>query len=322
MTLSPARPDLADIAGNPRPKGIEPGTLRTADGIELRYAVTPSQRFATRGTILLLQGRNEAIEKYFETIEDLSARGYCVLTFDWRGQGGSQRVTRNPAKGHITHFDAYFRDFEAVFRDVALPDCRGPYAVLAHSMGAAVAILGAKAFLNRIERIVASAPLVALAGARPRTNQFFVAANLLRWTGFSGLPVRGGRGAAAYTPARNPLTSDRHRFERNRRLAAEAPHLFVNGPTAGWLAAATGAMRRLDDSDVIAELHVPTLIVTAGADAVVSSAAAERLGWRMRSGHVLALPEARHELLQEADRFRAPFLAAADAFIGGAMPEA
>jgi lysophospholipase len=37
----------------------------------------------------------------------------------------------------------------------------------------------------------------------------------------------------------------------------------------------------------------------------------------MRLGSILTLDGARHELLQEADRYREPFLAAFDAFIPG-----
>ncbi|KAB0678781.1 alpha/beta fold hydrolase [Aureimonas leprariae] len=321
MNASAPFDSLVEISGNPKPFGISVGTLAAADRVRLRYAVAPARAPKTRGTVILLQGRNEAIEKYFETIDDLTARGYMVATFDWRGQGGSQRTSRNPSKGHVARFDSYRIDLEAVFRDVVLPDCRGPYAILAHSMGATVAILAAPTLYNRVERIVASAPMIALAGVKPRTNQIFYASSLLKWTGLGSLNVRNGvRQSARYTLAKNPLTTDRRRFERNRRLAEAAPHLFVGGPTAGWLAAASQAMRRLDDSDVIAAMRVPTLVVTAGADAVVSSAAAERLAWRMRSGHALEMPGARHELLQEADRFREPFLAAFDAFAGGALP--
>ncbi len=126
-----------------------------------------------------------------------------------------------------------------------------------------------------------------------------------------------GRRIRAASPA---LSSDPRRLARNAALAEAAPWLFLGKPTVSWLAAVTGAMRRLEDSDNIARLGVPTLIVTAGQDAVVDSRAAERLAWRMRSGSSLTIPFARHELLQEADRFRAPFMEAFESFTAGALP--
>lgn len=312
---------LVESPGNPLPEGIVSGRLATADRVSLRFAVCPSRLPATRGTVILLQGRNEAIEKYFETIADLTGLGYAVATFDWRGQGASGRMLRDPRKGHVSSFSAYVRDLEAILKELVLPDCRGPYAILAHSMGGTVALLAAPRLLNRVERIVVGTPLIALPEGSPQAGALFLGLTALRLVGLGSLPVRRQeRIARVWTPEANPLTSDRRRFERNRQLAASAPQLFVGGPTASWLAAATAAMRRLGDSDVVAGLHVPTLFVTAGADRVVSSAAAERLAWRMRSGHCLSLPGARHELMQEADRFRSPFLAAFDGFAGAALP--
>lgn len=312
---------LIETPGNPLPEGIVSGTLTTRDKVSLRFAVAPSRLPSTRGTVILLQGRNEAIEKYFETIGDLTALGYMVATFDWRGQGGSARLLKRSRLGHVTSFDAYVEDLEAVFRDVVLPDCRGPFAILAHSMGGAVAMLAAPRLLNRIERIVCAAPLISLPEAGPDPRRLLVGTTAMRWMGLGRVPLPSpARAKGPPSVATSFLTSDERRLMRNVALVEAAPDLFVGHPTAAWLRAATATMRHLDDSDVIAGLRVPTLFVTAGADRVVSSPASERLAWRMRSGHSITLPGARHEILQEADRHRAPLLAAFDAFAGGAMP--
>src|SRR5690606_15200839 len=87
-----------------------------------------------------------------------------VATFDWRGQGGSQRLARNPLRGHVKSFDDYVADLEQFFEEVALPDCQAPYFVLAHSTGGLVALLAAPMLANRVRRIVLSAPLIEIAG--------------------------------------------------------------------------------------------------------------------------------------------------------------
>lgn len=63
---------------------------------------------------------------------------------------------------------------------------------------------------------------------------------------------------------------------------------------------------------------MPVLIITAGADTVVSAAATERLAARNRNISLVVIDGARHELLQEADFYREQTLAAFDAFIPGA----
>src|SRR5262249_3752533 len=102
---------LVSIPANPVPEDVVSGTLKTSDGVELRYArwaPPPGQK----GTVCLFQGRAEFIEKYFETVRDLRTRGFAVATLDWRGQGGSQRALKNPRKGYVRSFDEYHLDLE------------------------------------------------------------------------------------------------------------------------------------------------------------------------------------------------------------------
>src|SRR3954447_21002084 len=113
--------DLISIPANPVPEDVVTRTITTPDGVVLRYArwAPPPGR---KGTVCLFQGRAEFIEKYFETVRDLRARGFAVATLDWRGQGLSQRMLRNPRKGYVGSFAEYDRDLEAFVNDVVLPD--------------------------------------------------------------------------------------------------------------------------------------------------------------------------------------------------------
>ena len=75
------------------------GEILTSDGVRLRTAHWRPTARKTLGTVCILQGRAESIESYFETIGDLRRRGFAVATFDWRGQGGSERRLQEPAEG-------------------------------------------------------------------------------------------------------------------------------------------------------------------------------------------------------------------------------
>ena len=103
-----------------------------------------------KGTVVILPGRNECIEKYFETARNLSERGFSTATLDWRGQGGSDRLLRDPQRGHVQSFYDYARDLDQFFEEVVLPDCRGPYYVLAHSTGSLIALLASPSLINRV----------------------------------------------------------------------------------------------------------------------------------------------------------------------------
>ena len=90
--VDPNGPTLAVVPSNPVPEGARVGYFTTSDKVKLRYATFPKGEGAAKGTICLVQGRTEFIEKYFETIADFQSRGFAVATFYWRGQGGSPRL--------------------------------------------------------------------------------------------------------------------------------------------------------------------------------------------------------------------------------------
>src|ERR1700761_2279357 len=108
---------LVSIPANPVPDNAVTGALKTPDGATLRFArwLPPAGR---RGTVCIFQGRSEWIEKYFETVRDLQARGFAVATMDWRGQGMSQRQLTNPRRGYVRSFADYDLDLETFVRDV------------------------------------------------------------------------------------------------------------------------------------------------------------------------------------------------------------
>ena len=116
---------LVSIPANPAPEDAVSGTVKTPDGVNLRYArwLPPPSR---KGTVCLFQGRAEFIEKYFETVRDLRARGFAVATIDWRGQGLSDRVLADRQRGHVRDFYQYGIDLDSFMEQVVLPDCPPP----------------------------------------------------------------------------------------------------------------------------------------------------------------------------------------------------
>jgi len=307
-----------DIPGNPRPENAEGGFLTAHDGRRVRYARFAATGRPMKGTVVILTGRNECIEKYFETIRDLAGRGLGSAILDWRGQGGSDRLLSNPQRGYVKSFSAYTADLEQFFAEVVLPDCRGPYYILAHSAGATVALLAAPFMTNRVRRMVLIAPFLALPGQKVSMRWVRRVTTLLTFLGFGRMYAAWGPRPKESTPfAVNKLTTDPVRYRRNTLLYETYPELALGGPTVRWLRAAAIAAEAVSAQDFMGRFQVPTLIVGAGADEVVSTRAVESYARHLRLGSFLMIDGARHEILQEADLYREQFLAAFDAFIPG-----
>ncbi len=144
---------LVSIPANPVPDDVVAGTFKTPDGVSLRFARWAPPR-GRKGTVCLFQGRSEFIEKYFETARDLRARGFAVATFDWRGQGMSERALGNPRKGHVRNFAQYQIDLESFINEIVLPDCPPPLFALGQSMGATILLHAAYAGHRWFDRMV------------------------------------------------------------------------------------------------------------------------------------------------------------------------
>lgn len=307
---------LFETPDNPMPANGFSGMLTMRDGIRLRYARFAAEARPLRGTVVIVHGRNECIEKYFETIRDLSARGFGAVTFDLRGQGGSDRMLRDPQRGHVVGFEQYVDDLEPLFEQVVLPDCRGPYYLLAHSTGALVSLLATPILANRIQRMVLTTPLIEFARQSTSMRTAYRIATAMDAIGLGTRYLGGGPRKAEPTPfALNVLTSDPRRYRRNCEIVARHPELGLGGPTASWIRAACLASNDARDPGFVARLHIPTLIVAAGNDAVVDTPAIEYYARRLRSGSLVTIDGAKHELLQEADIYREQLMAAIDTFL-------
>lgn len=308
---------LVSIPANPVPDDVVSGTITTPDGVNLRFArwAPPAGR---KGTVCLFTGRSEQIEKYFETVQDLRDRGFAVAMVDWRGQGGSARGLSDARKGYVQHFSDFEIDVEAFYRQVVLPDCPPPYFALAHSMGGAVMLRVAHAGKQWFDRMVLSAPMIDLPG---RATSWPVRALLLtmRLAGMGGRYVPGGSDALVGTPpfADNPLTSDPVRYARNAAILEEDPSLGIASPTVAWADTAFRAMHGFRATHYPSQIRQPILMLAAGSDTIVSTAAIEEFAYHLHGGSHLVIPGSKHEILQEQDRYRAQFWAAFDAFVPG-----
>lgn len=308
---------LVSTPDNPVPAASDVSRIRAADGVGLRVARWDARTESPRGTVTIFQGRSELIEKWAETIGELLERGFAVVAFDWRGQGGSDRALPDPRKGHVRRFRHYVRDVEAVAAQV-LPQCPKPHFVLAHSMCAAIALDLARRGKLPAERLVALSPMIALARVdRPRVARASMRASRLFGLGSTYVPGGGETSMMTRPFAGNKLSSDERRYVRNAELAAAAKEWAIGAPTVTWLDEAFGLMRALGEPRAALDIRMPVLIVTGGADEVALTSATERFAAWLKTGPTLVIPGARHELLSETDAIRAQVWSAFDAFVPG-----
>jgi lysophospholipase len=307
---------LFSTPDNRVPDGAVCVPVKTRDGMILRAMRVRVAR--PKGTVAVLGGRGDFIERYFETTRDLMQRGYCVAALDVRGQGGSPRLLRSRYRGHLRSFDDHDEDLRAFMTEVVLPDCPPPYYAIGHSTGGHLLL---RALRNRtwFSKAILVAPLIGIVYGRwplplVRLLVFLTTCLGLGWI---FLPGQGRRPLMSGDFAGNLLTSDRKRWNRDTAILDAAPELGLGGPTFSWLRAAMASTAELQAMGPSDRLRAPVLIVAAGLDQVVDTEAIRDFARRVPGVSLVFIREAMHEILTESDAVRGQFLAAFDAFIEG-----
>ncbi len=309
---------LVALARNPIPSGAVAGLFQGYDGAPLRYARWTETTAACRGTVVIVSGRTEFIEKYFETIADLRRRGFAVAIMDLRCQGGSKRLLENPLKGHVRHFRDYDYDLALFMKEVVMPHMPRPYLALGHSLGSHILLRIAGVSECPFERMVLIGTMLEIAPRQLKLPKPIVraiveiAAGLGLATPF--LPLTTVIPATEIPFESNEVTSDRERYNRVAAVVAAAPELALGPPTIGWLRAALRSCAMLAAPDYPARVRVPVLMVASGRDTIVSSQAIEDFIPRLKLGTLALIGPSKHEVLQETDEIRGRFWASFDAY--------
>lgn len=295
MEPAPLYEDVADAPG-----GGEAYWLTAPDGVRLRAGLW---REGEKGTVLLLPGRTEYVEKYGRGVADLRERGYASAVIDWRGQGLADRLATEYSLGHVGHFSDYQKDLKAFCDLVEAQGMPKPWYLVGHSMGGCIGLravhegldVRAAAFTGPMWRIYIS-PWI-----RPMARMVSRGSRPLG-LGLRYAPTTEARHYAIANPfENNVLTTDREMFDYMVRQMVEHPDLVIGGPSMHWLSEA------LEETLVRADLSappVPSVVLIGSDEVVVDSFAVRRIVRDWANSELIVLPGGQHEVLMETPAIR------------------
>ena len=291
--------------------------FRTTDDLSIRYGEWLCRAETGRGSIVLLNGRTEFMEKYAETIEALRQRGFDVFSLDWRGQGLSDRMLPNRQKGFVADFKDYVADLKRFMGHIVKPRAPRPIIMLAHSMGAHIGIRYLHDDPDLFSKAVFSSPLIDL------PSPWFLR-QLLKVVSIGAVKAgKGGTyaiGSKDYRPdgewfENNPYTSDKKRFDETRGKVLKNTKLASGGVTFRWISAMFDSIKTIHASGYAEVIKTPVLFIAAGDDKVVSIRAQEIFSRRLSHGAYVEIDHSRHEILMESDGYRSIFWDHFDHFV-------
>lgn len=318
-----ANAPLMGVPGAAAPPGGEGAWYRGAGGLRLRAAFwRPSALVGSkpRGTVVVSPGRTEPIEKYFELIGNLLARGWCVLAHDWRGQGLSARLLPDRLKGHARAVEEFLDDYARLLDayDEVAPK---PWIMIGHSMGGALNLASLQAGETRFGGAILSAPMLRI---RTGKRSMWSVKLAVRWN------LRHGKAGDyvldepddpfEHTFEKDALTTDESRYELWRQQLYACPHLAVGGPTWGWLAFALDIGERCLKPKALKAVRVPVCVVQPADDDRVWKQTNKWAAKRLGRGRYVEVGGSKHEVIMETDERRAVFLEEFDAMAAYVSP--
>lgn len=301
------------------PEGGDMRFFTAPDGTKVRYCVWQAREQAGSGTVYLLPGRTEFIEKYAETVHDMLDRGYAVVCMDWRNQGLSDRPLANRSKHYYTEFTPAAADLGQLFQEMLGDQLPRPFILLAHSMGGHLALRYLHDNPGAADKAVFSAPMVDVQ-TTPFSPGF--ARGLARSACFLGFgkayaPMQSDYGSTQRGPqTMKLLTSDPDRFMDEHHWIDRNPDLSLGGITYAWFASALKSIDVLNAPGYAEAITTPTLIVQAGDDPLINNDTQAAFAARLPNGRFERIEGALHEFLKERDEIRNRFLQYFDDFVG------
>jgi lysophospholipase len=271
-----------------------------------------------RGTFFIFPGKSEYVEKYFEIVGELASSGFAAVVVDWRGQGLSHRENGDEKFGHISHFDWFLDDFEALYKKIG-DQCPTPHYCLAHSMGGNIALRMAAERDIPFAALVLSAPMTGIMLKGFWSKRVKQISGLMRFIGRGKEVIPGGQ---LFDPLKekfeaNRVTHDLRRFNRAKAILSKNPDLVQRAATHGWMNESLKSITRLFEPRVLERLTTPVLLFTAGKDKLVDNRTHQVLA-RLRSNvEVVVIPQAAHEVMMERDDVRERFWQEFDRFLIG-----
>ncbi len=258
-----------------------------------------------KGSVVMVHGFTEAIEKFYETAYYFVSSGYHVWLHQQREHGKSFRSTEDPALINIDNYGDLILDLHAfVTKKVKKdPGTNGlPLYVYAHSMGGGVGGCYLERYPDVFDKAILSSPMMEISsGSTP----------VWAAVGFAKTMIRAGKGKD-YMPGAAPFSGEpdfknscsncRERYDYWFRIQKEHPEYQMCVSAICTAYEFLRITKEVTSPKNCSRVKTPVLLFQAGRDHVVMPGGQDKFISQIgRFGKKVVLPEAKHEIYMGRD---------------------
>jgi lysophospholipase len=263
---------------------------------------------AYNAAIVFLTGLGESYVKYFPLIQTLVSEGYTVYSYDHRSQGFSDYDNNAPQIAHVQSFAQYEDDLREFMSRVVAPNAHGKVFLMAHSMGAGIALSYAIHYPKDFSALALSAPVVEFqTGAIPMWVGYS-AVSALSFFGLGHRSTFAGRDCEYEAGAQNICTHNVSAALAWAEFRKNNPQIVLKGASNSWVKSGMEAGWRL--LNAAPKVAVPVLFFQAGNDSFAKNESQNAFCEKASSCEKVVLPQSSHEVFFERSDIKNPVVEA------------
>ena len=268
--------------------------VNTSDNLRIRVAHWAAKD--PRGTVFLFPGRTEYVEKYGRTAGIICDLGFDMIAIDWRGQGLSERLIKDPMVGHVRDFSEYQRDVDAVLDFADARNFPKPWYILAHSMGGAIGLRALQRDLG-FKSVAFTGPMWGILVPALLSPFRKIIAKLGISFGFGDRypPTTSDQSYTVVSDFQdNTLTPDKEMWDYMKQQVVQHPDLQLAGPSFLW---ADAAFREIETLHKLPAPNIPALCYLGDEECIVDPQKIRSLIKKWPAARLIDVPDAKHEIL-------------------------
>lgn len=277
--------------------------LDTDKDRQICFSVLKNTSQKRLGTVIVLQGAGDSLERYGNIFAGLSNRGFYVASFDWFGQGQSATCESSENKADKYDLKQHINDFDRFLHDIVYPDCPPPYYLLCYDMGCVIGLNAMDFINNQIDRILCVSPLLSPLG---------VSMDSL-WHKINYQLCSLGLKRIEFSQGANNVVQKLDQCGKSIEIQSIKKSFF----NRRWLSQYCKAIKTLEQRLKNNDLRVATLFLLANHDKLSSENTAQQICNNVRLVDYIKISGVDHDILCSSDRHLKQFWAVLEAFIPG-----
>ncbi len=257
-----------------------------------------------KGTVVMVHGFTEAIEKFYENVWYFLNEGFHVWLFQQRGHGKSYRGTADRTVVYIEHFEDLIKDLNSFVKGKVLkdPETKGlPLIYYGHSMGGGVGGCYLERYPEVFDSAILSSPMMEISSGGIPVWAATCYARLMKTVKKDTKPMPGSQPFSGDPDFENSCGNCLERYEYwLSRQKAEPDYQMCVTPirTAYEFLRLT---RFVTDPENCRKVKAKVLLLQAGKDYVVENGGQDRFIGQIRNGRKVIFPNAKHEIYMGLD---------------------